>query len=152
VADGTRSLALSFFAAAPGWYGIRKDWGADGWLNLDVASEWRYFVHNGLGQAIGVNLAFVTNVSGTRTTYQTRSGAAGGQVWLADGQQAEQVVSVGSADFSDKWALDSSPDTGVPRPTDGSLQQVESLYVRVYLANAALPANGTLTIDAVRIR
>ncbi|MBI4702458.1 MAG: hypothetical protein HY744_15170 [Deltaproteobacteria bacterium] len=105
-----------------------------------------------MGRELGVNLAFVTRVAGQPVTYQTRSGAGGGQLWIGSGEQAVKVVSLAEDDFASQWALDSAPGVGVPRPTDGRLAKVEQLLLRVYLGDAAVPASGLLFVDAVRIR
>ncbi len=99
-----------------------------------------------------MNLAFVTNVSGTTTTYQTRSGAAGGQLWLAAGQDGVKEVTLAEADFAQQWALATVPDVGVGRPASDDLQKVSELQVRVYLSNAVVPTQGYLFVDALRIR
>ncbi|MBW2525196.1 MAG: hypothetical protein JRI23_13515 [Deltaproteobacteria bacterium] len=149
--DGTYGLALSVDATAEGWYGIRKRWPSDARLNLAPMEEWAFYVRNELGQDAGVNLAFTTDDGGP-TTYQTRSGPSGGQIWLADGAEAVHVVSLGNAGFADRWALESAPSVGVARPNDAELEQVTELRIRVHLSSAAVPLQGQLYLDAVRVR
>ncbi len=150
--DGDFSLAVSVDATTAGWYGIRKTWADDSQLNLAPMSQWLYFVHNDLGCEVGVNLAFVTKVDGEQTTYQTRSGATGGQLWIGTGDQAVHAVSLAEDDFADQWALDDAPGQGVSRPAAEQLEQVEAICLRVHLSEAVVPVSGLLFVDAVRIR
>jgi len=150
--DGSFGLAVTINATSAGWYGVGKTWAADARLNLAPISTWRFFVHNNLGVAAGVNLAFVTEVDATTTTFQTRPGSSGGQLWLAHGAGAVHEVSLTPELFAEQWALDTAPDVGVARPSDESLQRVQKLVFRVYLADTVVPVNGELFFDAVQIR
>jgi hypothetical protein len=148
-----KGQGLKWIYAGDGWYGIKKIYGSDTPLNLQPMKSWTYYAYNNMGRALGINLAFVVQENGSSVTYQTRSGASGGQLWLANNTGVSKTVTLEAANFSDQWARASDPNTGVPRPADDVLKNVKEIYIRVYLSNTnSNPvANGKLYLDAVRI-
>ncbi|MBN1944874.1 MAG: hypothetical protein JW797_04320 [Bradymonadales bacterium] len=150
--DGDHSLALHISPRSAGWYGIHAVWDDETALNLNDASEWSCHVTNGFDQAVGVNLAFVTKVSGVGTTYQTRYELGVGQLWIEPGQSATQVVTLSAYDFPSAWALDTAPDQGVSRPAGDVLAHVHEIMLRVYIPESQLDLSGALYLDAMRIR
>ncbi|MBN1944980.1 MAG: hypothetical protein JW797_04850 [Bradymonadales bacterium] len=151
-ADGSSSLALHFDPDKAGWYGIKATWDQQTPLNLNIADEWSFSAFNGLDTAVGINLAFVTRSGELSTTYQTRSGPQGGQLWLAAGGSGSKIVILQADGFEQQWALDTAPTQGVARPSDEVLSQVVEIQVRVYLSDTQLDVSGDLYLDAVRIR
>jgi hypothetical protein len=150
--DGRGSMALHFDPDAAGWYGAAVHWSTDTPLNLATASEWRFDVTSDMDDAVGVNLAFVVETESGPVTYQTRSGAGGGQIWLDPGESAAHTVSLSTEEFTSQWALATAPGEGVSRPGESDLQHISEIRLRVYVSEAQLPLGGDLFVDALRIR
>ncbi len=150
--DGDFSLAVHIDAERQGWYGVSKQWPSEEVrLNLTPATRWRFAAHNGLDGAVGVNLAFIARVGEEDVIYQTMSGPTGGQVWLEPDASADHEVSLSVEEFPLRWARESDPTIGVPRPDEGVTSQVTELRIRIHLPESRLPVSGYLHIDAIRI-